>query len=164
MRHFYLVFQHPLNGLPSYQFSGDIQLHDDCNTIVLTTSSNHNSRGRKLPLKLLKMKPQSQHQVSFLSSIIHFIEKSVYQPHCLLSIRMNPKRFYFWHDFSDDIDSCGKGSSQNSEDDWWLRRWNKHFAPWQHGKKSFQCSGLGHWKPSNICCSFSRHEAQYLFR
>ncbi|XP_027045855.1 DNA-dependent protein kinase catalytic subunit-like [Pocillopora damicornis] len=54
-----------LQCLDSYlKTSGDIQLHDDCNTIVLTTSSNRNSRGRKLPLKLLKMKPQSQHHMT----------------------------------------------------------------------------------------------------
>ncbi|XP_022778667.1 DNA-dependent protein kinase catalytic subunit-like isoform X5 [Stylophora pistillata] len=54
---------------------GDIQLHNECNTIVLITSSHHTSRGRKLPLKLLKMKPQSQHQMTLtpLAKVRHKI-------------------------------------------------------------------------------------------
>ena len=42
---------------------------EESKTIVLTAASRPGSRGRKIPLKLLKVKKQSQPQVTFFWSI-----------------------------------------------------------------------------------------------
>ena len=57
-----------------YLFAGDIQLHEESNTIVLSASSNPRSRGRKLPLKLLKIKQKSQLRVSSEVLYMYFAE------------------------------------------------------------------------------------------
>lgn len=69
----YLAILHnfPLNNL-YYIFVGeDPQSSEESKTIVLSAASRPGSRGRKIPLKLLKVKKQSQPQVSYFWSITH---------------------------------------------------------------------------------------------